>query len=154
MIKKYDRISSLVCVGLAIAICFESIRIHPGKLSNPGPGFLPLVCGSVLGILGIIVFIRTYLPSTREVKVVLWDLDTKWRAMILTIISLILYASLMDFIGFYLVTFLWMIFTCRWIARLGWRTTISISVLTVIFTYVVLSYYLGIRFPVGMIWGA
>lgn len=150
--KKYDRISSLVCVGLAIAICYESIRINPGKLSNPGPGFLPLVCGLVFGILGIIVFMRTYLSSTSEVKVVLWDLGTQWREMILTVISLLAYALLMDFIGFYVVTLLWMIFTCRWIARLGWRTTISVSVLTIIFTYVVLSHYLGIRFPVGMIW--
>jgi hypothetical protein len=154
LMKKYDRISSLVCVGLAIAICFESIRVNPGNLSNPGPGFLPLVCGSVLGILGIIVFIRSCLPSARKVNVVIWDLDTKWREMISTIISLIAYASLMNFIGFYIMTFLWIIFTCKWIARLGWRTTILISALIILFTYVIISHYLGIRFPVGTVWEA
>jgi hypothetical protein len=150
---KYDRISSLIFVGLAVVICLESIRIGPGVLSNPGPGFLPLGCGLVLGIIGLIVFIRTYLHSTFEEKMVLWGPGTKWRELILTIISLIVYASLMDFIGFHLMTLLWMIFTCRWIGGMGWRATILISALTVISNYFIISYYLGIRFPLGIVWG-
>jgi hypothetical protein len=70
----------------------------------------------------------------------------------LSIVSLIVYALLMEFIGFNLMTLAWMIFTCRWIGKLRWRTTILISVLTVVGTYV-LSYYLGIRFPLGSFWG-
>lgn len=149
--KKYDRTSSLICVCIAVAICFESIRLGPGALSSPGPGFVPLGCGMVLGIMGIIVFIRTYLSSTFGGKVVIWEPGTRWGAMILAIISLIIYALSMNFIGFYIMTFLWMIFTCRWISRLGWGAAILITVGVVIFNYIVISYYLGVRFPVGII---
>jgi len=150
--KKYDRISSLICVVVASYICVESVRIDPGTLSNPGPGFLPLICGLVFGVFGCLVFIKTFLRSPFEEKEVLWGPDTRLREIILSIISLIVYALLMEFIGFHLVTLLWMIFTCRWIGKLRWRTTLLLSVLTVIANYF-LSYYLGIRFPLGSFWG-
>jgi putative tricarboxylic transport membrane protein len=152
VMKKYDRISSFICILLASGICVESVRIDPGTLSNPGPGFLPLICGVVFGIFGCLVFIKTFLRSPVEETAVLWGPDTKVGEMALSIVSLIVYALLMEFIGFNLVTLVWMIFTCRWIGKLRWRTTILISVLTVVGNYI-LSYYLGIRFPLGSFWG-
>jgi putative tricarboxylic transport membrane protein len=150
--KKYDRISSLICVVVAAGICIESVRIDPGTLSNPGPGFLPLICGLVFGIVGLLVFIKTFLRSAVEGEEVLWGPGTRLREITLSIISLIIYALLMEFVGFHLVTLGWMIFTCRWIGKLRWKTTILLSVLTVVGNYV-LSYYLGIRFPLGSFWG-
>ena len=150
---KYDRISSLFSIGLAFVICLESIRIGPGALSNPGPGFVPLICGLVMGIIGLIVFISTYKSSPLEGKVALWGPDTRWRDMILTTISLIIYALLIDFLGFHLITLLWMIFICRWVGSMGWMTTFLISAVTIISSYLIFSYYLGIRFPLGIIWG-
>jgi putative tricarboxylic transport membrane protein len=150
---KYDRMSSLFSLGFAFAICLESIRIGPGALSNPGPGFVPLICGLVLGIIGIIVFISSYISSPSEDKVALWGPDTRWRDMILTTISLTIYALLIDFLGFHLITLLWMIFICRGVGRMGWMTTFLISAVTIISSYLIFSYYLGIRFPLGVIWG-
>jgi len=151
--KKHDRISSLICIGVAVAICEESIRVDPGTFSNPGPGFLPLICGLILGIFGGLVFIKTFLRTSSEKKTVLWGPDTKWREMVLSMISLVIYALLMDYIGFHAMTLAWMIFTCRWIGKLSWKVSILISVGTVAGTYFILSYYLGIRFPLGSFWG-
>ena len=145
--------SSLFSIGFAFAICLESVRIGPGALSNPGPGFVPLICGLVMGIIGLIVFISTYKSSPLEGKVALWEPDTRWRDMILTTISLIIYALLIDFLGFHLITLFWMIFICRWVGRMGWMTTLLISAVTIISSYLIFSYYLGIRFPLGIIWG-
>jgi putative tricarboxylic transport membrane protein len=150
---KYDRMSSLFSIGFAIAICLESIRIGPGAPSNPGPGFVPLICGLVMGIIGLIVFIGTFKPSPSEGKAALWGHDTKWREMILTTVSLTMYALLIDFLGFHFITLVWMIFICRWVGRMGWMTTLLISTVTLISSYLIFSYYLGIRFPLGMIWG-
>ena len=57
---KYDRMSTLFFIGLAIVICEESIRIGAGSLSNPGPGLIPLGSGLILGIFGLIVLVRTF----------------------------------------------------------------------------------------------
>jgi putative tricarboxylic transport membrane protein len=146
--------SSLFSIGFAIAICLESIRIGPGAPSNPGPGFVPLICGLLRGLIGGIVFISTYKSSPLECKAALWGPDTRWRDMIFTTISLIVYALLIDFLGFHFMTLFWMIFICRWVGRMGWMTTLLISAVTIMSSYLIFSYYLGIRFPLGMIWGS
>jgi putative tricarboxylic transport membrane protein len=151
--KKYDRISSVLCIALAVFICEESIRVDPGTLSNPGPGFLPLICGLITGIFGFVVLVKTFLPAAAGGKAVLWGPDTKWREMILSMVSLVVYALLMEFIGFYVMTLAWIIFTCRWIGKLRWLTSILVSAGTAAGTYFLLSYYLGIRFPLGSLWG-
>jgi putative tricarboxylic transport membrane protein len=153
VMKKYDRISSLFWIILAFFICFESIRIDTGVLSNPGPGLFPLVCGIVIGIFGIIVFTRTYLSSKVQNKIVLWDFDTKWREMILTTVSLVVYAMFLNYIGFHVMTLLWMFFICRWVGGIGLKTSIIVAVLTVTLNYLIMAHYLGIQLPNGELWG-
>jgi putative tricarboxylic transport membrane protein len=149
--KRHDRMSSLFCIGLAFYIGIEAIRIDPGTLSNPGPGLVPLGCGLILGISGLIVFISSYRSLLGEVKVVLWGPSTRWRDLILTIILLVIFALLINFLGFHLVTLVWMMVTCRWVGRMGWKATILTSVITVISSYAIFSYSLGIRLPLGII---
>jgi hypothetical protein len=50
--EKYDRISASFWICIALAICIESLRLGPGSFINPGPGFVPLASGLILGIVG------------------------------------------------------------------------------------------------------
>ncbi len=148
--KAYDRVSSLFFTFLAIAICVESIRLGPGSLVNPGPGLIPLGCGLILGMIGLIVFTRTLkgLPQAREA---FWGAGTnKWKA-ILSLLSLLSYGLLLDFLGFILVTFIWMNFLCRWIGGMGWKGAIFTSFITTLGTYVLFDRILGMQFPRGML---
>jgi putative tricarboxylic transport membrane protein len=147
---KYDRISTLFFVGLALAVCVESIRMDPGSLSNPGPGLIPLGCGLVLGILSLIVFARTFKKSQDE-KAVLWEPGTRWAKIFQTIFSLIGYGFLIDFLGFHFITFIWMIYVCRWVGGMRWKTTLITSVTTVFFSYVLFEHFLRVRFPKGIL---
>ncbi len=147
---KYDRISTLFFVGLALAVCVESIRMDPGSLSNPGPGLIPLGCGLVLGILSLIVFARTFKKSQDE-KAVLWEPGTRWAKIFQTIFSLIGYGFLIDLLGFHFITFIWMIFVCRWVGGMRWKTTLITSATTVFFSYVLFEHFLRVRFPKGIL---
>ncbi|MBI2227051.1 MAG: tripartite tricarboxylate transporter TctB family protein, partial [Betaproteobacteria bacterium] len=111
---KYDRISTLFFVGLAIAVSLESIRIGPGSLSNPGPGLIPLGSGLVLGILGLIGFFRTFVKSSKEGR---REGAVKLGGRTISaLISMMAFAFLINTLGFLIVTFLWMGFVCRWVA--------------------------------------
>lgn len=147
---KYDRISALFFVGLALAICVESIRIGVGSLSNPGPGLIPLGCGLVLGILSLIFFAWTFKKS-QDGRAVLWGPGTRWANIFLTIFSLLGYAFLIDFLGFHFITFVWVGFVCRWIGKMRWKTTLITSVVTTFTSYFLFEHFLTIRFPKGIL---
>ena len=148
--KTYDRVSSLFFVVLAFAICVESIRLSPGSLGNPGPGLIPLGCGFILGIISLIVFTRTFkgLPQAREA---FWGPGVKKWNSILSLVSLTGYGLLLDFLGFILVTFLWMSFLCRWVGGMGWKGTIFTSVVTTFFSYVLFYMILGMHLSRGIL---
>ena len=104
---KYDRISSLIWVGIAVVICMESIRLDPGSLSQPGPGLVPLGCGLIIGIFGFIIFVGTLNVVAEDRNVILKE-RTHWGKLVSVPIAIIGYAFLIDILGFRLVTFLWM----------------------------------------------
>jgi hypothetical protein len=145
---KHDRMSTLFFVGLAIAIIVESIRMGRGSLSNPGPGLIPLGCGLVIGILSLIVFAGTFRGSSREG---LRDKAMRFSWNIISaLISMVAFGFLVNPLGFYTTTFLWLGFVCRWIARMGWKATIILSVIATLSTWLLFGYFLEIRFPRGI----
>jgi putative tricarboxylic transport membrane protein len=143
---RFERMSALFWVGMGIAICVESIRLGVGQVSDPGPGLIPLGCGIVLGIFGSIVFIRTFIPT--EGREDLSEHRIRWRKLTITLASLIGYAFLLDFVGFRLVTLLWMVLMCR-LGKIGWKASVFISIITTFSCYILFG-YLGIRFPRGV----
>jgi hypothetical protein len=153
--KKHDRMSAFFFVVLAMAICVESIRLGPGSLPNPGPGLLPLGCGLLLGFLSLIAAIRPAaiagLRDSEEGQRLLWKPGTKWRNLISALVSLIAYAFLIDFLGFHLITFLWVGFVCRWVGGMRWRSTLITAGLTTLLAYLLFEYFLNVRFPTGIL---
>lgn len=148
--KKYDRMSTVFLIALALGICVESIRIEPGSLSNPGPGLIPLGCGLGIGVLGLICFVLTFKGQSQP-REALPEPGKKWSNIALALVSMVGFAFLINFLGFYLVTFLWMSFVCRKIGRMGWKGTIFTSVVTTVCSYFLFGYFLEIRFPGGIL---
>jgi putative tricarboxylic transport membrane protein len=145
---RYDRMSTLFFVGLATAIVVESIRMGRGSLSNPGPGLIPLGCGLVIGTLSLIVFVGTFRTSPgeglRDKKI-----EFSWN-IISALISMVVFGFLLNPLGFYTATFLWLGFVCRWIGRMGWKATIVLSVISTLSAWLLFGYLLEIRFPRGL----
>ncbi len=146
---KFDRVSSLFWIGIASLICMESIRIGPGSLLAPGPGFLPLGAGLLIGILGVIIFVLT-LKRPVEGREVLWESGAQLEKVVSTIISVLAYAFLVDYLGFHLITLLWIGFVCWRIGDMGWKGAIITSLLTTFFSYLLFERYLGIHFSKGV----
>jgi hypothetical protein len=146
--KRYDRMSTLFFLALAIAVILESIRVGPGSLSVPGPGLIPLGCGLGLGVLSLIVFAVSF-QDVSEGAPLKKAAGLGWGTAS-TLLSMVAYGFLLDPLGFRLVTFLWLAFVCRWIGRLGWKATIVTSVTSTFFTWLLFEYFLEIRFPHGV----
>jgi hypothetical protein len=146
--EKYDRISASFWICIALAICIESLRLGPGSFINPGPGFVPLASGLILGIVGGFVFILSF-KKRREGQEVLWKPDMRWRKMISIVLSIIAYALLIHPLGFHLMTFFWMGYVCWRIGGMKLRNAMLTSLITTVAAYLIFEHSLNIFFPKG-----
>ena len=145
---RYGRLDGLLWAVIGIAICVESRRIDIGSLPTPGPGLIPLGCGLLLLILGIALYISD-IKQISKIKEVIAVQGIKWKRIIFVPLSIILYALIIEFSGFLLITPIWIGLNCR-LGKMKWRTTVFMSIVTSFSSYVLFKYFLGLRFPIGI----
>jgi hypothetical protein len=147
---KYDRISTLFWICIALGICIESVRLGPGSLSNPGPGLVPLSCGCILGIFGLIVLVLSLKEREKRTEN-LWESATCWGKLISVVVSVTAYALLMNTFGFLLMTFFWMGYVCWRIGKMKLRNAVFVALVTTFSAYFLFKHYLNILFPGGIL---
>ena len=114
--KKID-ISLVFFIALSGAICLEAYKLGIGKLGAPLPGFFPFLTGILLG--GISGFkLLTSLWSAKfgerlEVKIA-------WRRVLPLLGGFLGYILLMDVVGFFLATFLFVFLVLQRIEAKPW----------------------------------
>lgn len=149
---KEDQKSSLVWLAFALFIGLETIRYLPmGNWHNPGPGFMPLVAGILLGFLSILNFLRSYLDKTTEEKEP-WYSGRRWKTLIFILAVLYVYAFTFEILGFLIGTFLLLVFLFRAVEPQRWIWAIGGSAVISFTTYVVFEWGLRSQLPRG-IWG-
>ncbi len=143
-------LSSLLLVLVAFIFCFYSIKLGLGEASAPGPGFVPFLAGCLLIVLSVGSLFEKGRTGSQE--------DTsglsqgKRRTMALGILGLLfLYALAMGFLGFLIATFLVLTLLFKIPEKQSWGVSLVVSILTVVFTYVIFEYFLQVTFPVGFL---
>jgi hypothetical protein len=74
-----------------------------------------------------------------------------WGKVPLILIALAIYIALLPFAGYLLGTFLFMSFVYRLAGFQRWRWVFVSSFVTTAVTYFVFSFWLGVRFPPGIL---
>ncbi len=141
---------SVIWFGIAIAICVGSVRLSLGQLRVPGPGFFSFICGGVMAVLAVVVFIQTW--KSREgskVKKPFWANPPRGLKMTYVYFALILYAFAMEYIGFTVSTLLFLGFLLRGIDPQSWRVTFGWSILATACADFVFKYWLDVQLPGG-----
>jgi hypothetical protein len=149
--KRYDQISSLVWLILAICICIESSRLSFGSFHNPGPGFLPLLVGLILGIFSLIVFLQATLSGKPQESLPPWYPKERWRKLIWVLIALFSYAVCLETLGFLISTFLLLVFLFRYgMEPKRWVVAIGASAMASFSSYAVFELWLRTQLPRGI----
>jgi len=142
--------SSLVWLMFALYICIESMRLPLGSWRDPGPGFLPVGSGIILGLLSGIVYLRARGSKSPEVKES-WYSTERWKNLILVLAALFAYAIFLETLGFLLGTLLLLIFLFRGIEPQRWIVSIGGSALASFISYVVFELWLKTQLPKGIL---
>jgi hypothetical protein len=147
--KSPDRTSSLFWLLVSLSVFFESLRLGVGTPKNPGMGFVTFGAAGILGLLSIILFLRTFIQKG-ETKAPPLFAGKLWKRILFVLVLLIAYSRVMPILGYLISTFLLMTLLF-WILerkRIVW--VLVSSVLTTLLTYFVFSKWLNCQFPDGL----
>jgi putative tricarboxylic transport membrane protein len=152
---KGNRMSGLIWVVIGIAVCIGAIQLGLGHLHNPGTGLSPFMSGSLLVFLGIILlFTGVSKKSGKEDHVYERKgivVKGNQKILFLTLLVLVGYILLFEFLGFSLSTFFFFFSLCKLTRPKRWLMPLLFSGSSVILSYLIFSVWLKAQLPAGIV---
>lgn len=149
-----EKWSSLVWLGVGIFVCIGSLRLSLGQFRNPGPGFLSFFAGLVIMGLALVVHLqsrRRHPGRAKEESEPIWSDPKKGMKIVLTVVALLVYAVVMNYLGFLISTFLFLAFILKTIEPQRWSVTLIGSLIASTAFYVVFEIGLHSQLPKGIL---
>jgi hypothetical protein len=137
--------SGLFFFGLSLLVIVESLRMGTGVMREPGPGFVSLCAGVILGIFSLVLIIQGW-RTDKKAPPVKHSYHT-----VIALFSLFAYSLSMETIGFTVATFLLLALLFHLAERRPWLALLGMSALVTAIFYVVFGIILKVYFPVGII---
>lgn len=149
--RKRSRVGGLFWLILGLGISIESFKLNLGNLRKPGPGFLPLLAGLVLGLLGAILIISNYPEESKEerMRANIWE-KQNWRLFLFTLCALFGYVFLLKLLGFLLTTFIFLFLLYKLTEPKHWLLPLILSGGIVSLSYLIFCIWLQCQFPKGI----
>ena len=149
--KRYQVISAGFLLFFGAIICWEARKLDMGRIVKPGPGFFPFWLGLALIFVGVAIIIQLRRAKAGEKTQGLWK-ELRWDKIIYILVALLLYAFLLEFLGYLIATFLLMVFLFRAVEKQKWSEVIFGSIISSLITYALFKIWLQVQLPTGL-WG-
>ena len=127
--KKYNRISAVFFLGVAVFFSLYARAVEIGTWMEPGPGFLPFWGGLVLAAMSLALLLRTIWGKLPAITSSFFARPDSWKRVSATFAALIAYNLLLTRLGFTIVTFFFLGFLLRSIFPQSWARTLTVAVL-------------------------
>jgi putative tricarboxylic transport membrane protein len=139
---------SIVFLIFSCLVMIESVRLKLNTIHNPGPGFMPFFLGLSLAILSIL---SLFFPDLRKKGPGFWNDWQRGQSTFYMFAGLIAYLLLFKVLGFYVDTFLLMVYLIKISGEKGYKRLLLVSLLTMAVTYLLFYKLLFIPFPQGLL---
>jgi putative tricarboxylic transport membrane protein len=147
--RRYDLTIRFFWLALGLFVVTYSYTLGLGKLIDPGPGLLPFLLGLIFLILSSVRLITVMQLREAEEKREEKKKVEYWR-IILIVVALLIWAFVLESLGFLIATFILMTLLYRAAGFNKWYAATFWGLVTVLVTYFVFT-YLGVRFPPGIL---
>jgi len=152
--NRHQRMGSIFWLIIGIYVAIASYRLGLGRLHKPGPGFIFFLTSLILMILSIadliVNFIKKPEIDKEKKEESIWR-SLRWDKVLLVLGGLVVYVIFFNIIGFYLSTFLVMIFLFKAVEPTRWWIALASSLITLLFTYAIFDVWLQVPFPQGIL---
>ena len=144
-----DLFSSLFFIFLSIYVCYESIDLGLGRLSRPGSGFSPLIVGILLGVLGVIIFLRAWFKKNSAETIP--RLTIPWSPLLLVYVCCMAFALSMEILGFNIATFFFIGILLRAVEKKSWTLSVLTALSVTLGAYILFQFLLRSQLPSGLL---
>ena len=142
-----DHVTGIAFVVLALLIGWEN-RVYPlGSLSDPGPGYLPLMLAAGLGVLGVLIALRA--KSSALFDTLNW---TEARRGTVMLVACGLAVFVLERIGYRLTMIVLLWFMLGVVERKRLLPTLSVACGFAFISYYLFATLLKVQLPTGL-WG-
>ena len=148
--KRFDKIGAFICLLIAGVAIWQSSVIPIGRIGKPGPGFLPFWVGIILAILSVALWIEATLRKPTEETRHFLSGEGRWTYVISTGVGLLVYAAIMEPLGFVISTFLLLIFLFWYVGKQKIWVVFLGSFLVTFFTHLIFRVGLKVQLPTGL----
>jgi len=146
-----DQLSAFFWLGISVFVCLESYQNDIGSFQFPGPGFLPFWCGIALGAFALILSGKTWLEKREGIKIPdLWK-GKEWDKVVLVLTSLVVYAILLQRLGYLITTLGLMTLLFRVKGRQRLLIQGVSALIAVLASYTVFYVWLKVPLPTGIL---
>jgi putative tricarboxylic transport membrane protein len=151
-VRRRDLGAAAVLLAPGLFALTQARGLRFGSLVSPGPGFFPLCLAAAFSLvsLGLVVTaLRTQPPTAPRFS----GADVAGHFKVIgTLAGLLVYALVLEPLGFLLATFALLLFFFMALQRQHWLVAMGASLATSLATYLVFKVWLGVNLPAGL-WG-
>jgi putative tricarboxylic transport membrane protein len=148
---KADRFSGLFWFLFSLFVSYASYRLGLGSVNQPGPGFFFFWTGIAVALLSLVVVLKSFgTQAPEEGKEAPTGKRTTTK-IILVLVALFLYAVLMEWLGFLIVTLLLFMFLLGVIEKKRWWFTLLVSLAVTVLAYLLFEVGLQSQLPKGIL---
>ncbi len=133
----------LLVIGVVGA--WSSAHLKMGSFRHPGVGFLPFGLCIILILFSLALIISRW---KKGASVPFWSRRT-WLRPLLGVVTLGLYALVIETLGFLLTTFVFLLVWMGVIERIHWLKIVSISIGVTVVLYLIFAVFLEVPVPMG-----
>ena len=142
---------------IATGILFLSGAIKYGIYEGgaPGPGLIPFLGSTVLICLAIFLLINAYLKLrvSERIRGPFFPEKDSFKKIFLSVLATAIYGIVLEYIGFVVTSFFFILFLMKFIEPQKWRTSLLTSLLTAFTSYLLFQKLLQVQLPMGVLWG-
>ena len=139
-----DRVSGLFWLAVALFAAAQGLSLGLGGLHHPGPGFFPFWGGVVLGLLSLLLVVRS--PARDALGAARLRPDT--ARPVVAAGAVIGYLLLLEMLGFVPITFLFLLLLFR-LERRSWTFSAASAAAGAVGSYALFQLWLKSQLPTG-----
>lgn len=152
---KKEILGGLFWIAIGLLFLSGAIKYGISEGGAPGPGLIPFLGSTVLICLGIFLLINAYLKmrTSEGIREAFFPEKDSFKKIILTVIAAAVYGIVLEYIGFVVTSFFFILFLMKFIEPQRWITSLATSLLTAFTSYLLFKILLQVQMPMGVLWG-